>query len=92
MKDVRKRVELDECFVLAFANILGLDLGRQDMSERGGIGVVSWHSLVLMVAVCWVVYGGISFVCTLHLSGWHLKFSLLASQKSPLLNNIVPPV
>ena len=83
LKDVGKRVELDGCFLLAFADILGLDFGRQDLSERGGVSVVSWHSLVLMVAVGWLVYSGVSIVCMLHLSGWHLKFSLLASQKIP---------
>ena len=79
LKDAKKRVELDGYFVLAFADILGLDFRRRDFSGRGGISVVSWHSLVLMVAVCWLVYSGISIVFTLCLSGWHLEFSLLAS-------------
>lgn len=79
LEDGGKRAELDGCAVLAFAGILGLDFGRRDLSERGGVGVVSWCSLVLMVAVCWCVYGGISIVCTLRLSGWRLEFTLLAS-------------
>ena len=77
LEDGGKRAGLDGCIVLAFASILGLDFGQRDLSERGGISVVSWHLLVLMVAVCWHVYGGISIVCTLRLSGWHLKFTLL---------------
>ena len=79
MEDGGKRAGLDGCVILAFAGVLGLDFGRRDLSERGGIGVVGWRSLVLMVAVCWCVYGGISIVCTLCLSGWRLKFTLLAS-------------
>ena len=85
LEDGGKRAGLDGCVVLAFAGILGLDFGWRDLSERGGIGVVSWHSLVLKVAVCWCVYSKISIVCTLRLSGWHLEFTLLASRKSMFL-------
>ena len=87
LKDVRKRVARDGCFVLAFADTLGLDFRRRDWSERGGISVVGWHSLLLMVAVCWLVYSRISTVCTLRLSGWCLKFSLLVSQKVGVAEN-----
>ena len=90
LEDGRKRAGLDGCVVLAFAGVLGLDFGWRDLSERGGVGVVGWHSLVLMVAVCWRVYGGISIVCTLHLSGWRLEFTLLASQKNISLPNVKP--
>ena len=69
LEDGGKRAGLDGCVILAFVSVLGLDFGWLDLSERGGIGVVSWCLLVLMVAVCWCVYDGISIVCTLRLSG-----------------------
>ena len=84
LEDVRKRAELDGCGILTFAGILGLVFEQQGLSEREGIDVVSGHSLVLMVAVCWCGYDRISIVGTLHLSGWHLEFTLLVSRKSDL--------
>ena len=82
MKGDGKRVELDNCFILAFADFLGADFGGRDLSKEGGVGVVGWHSLLLIMAVGKLVYGRTSIVCMLIVCGWHLKFSLLASQKS----------